>query len=31
MTKKNTTKLAEAIIKNSNKYSIPMKKKPKKK
>lgn len=29
MTKKDTTKLAEEIIKNANKYSIPMRKKPK--
>ena len=31
MTKKDTTKLAAAIIENANKYSIPLKKKPKQK
>lgn len=29
MTKKDTTKIAEAIIKNAEKYSIPLKKRPK--
>lgn len=29
MSKRDTTKLAEKIIKDANKYSIPLKKKPK--
>lgn len=31
MAKKDTTELAKAMIDNAKKYSIPMKKKPKKK